>query len=229
MIWWGGCRADISAWSLDCHWACWSTSGCSCCAVTLLAHCLQEVLWQRLGKIFEQLHLSAVTVWHLQRVLVKKRDPLTHVCFMDAYLATEETPLPSDAAWCVRVGLAVRDARSEVSVAHSLGIPSAHVAARGASCGSSAFLQASLKALGWFACLPMCSGAAVHRACSLLHSLLSDLSGVALSPQAIEDCKSPFWLSLPMGAAIVVDVDLQTAGGQGLVWTTAFPRRLGSG
>lgn len=63
----------------------------------------QEVLWQRLGKIFEQLHLSAVTVWHLQRVLVKKRDPLTHVCFMDAYLATEETPLPSDAAWDVMV------------------------------------------------------------------------------------------------------------------------------
>ena len=102
--------------SMDCHSVCCCTSGCSCCAVTLLAHRLQEVLWQRLGKSFEQLHWSAVTVWHLQRVLVKKRDPLTHVCFMDAYLATGETPLPSDAAWCVRVGPAVREACSEASV-----------------------------------------------------------------------------------------------------------------
>ena len=119
----------------DYQGACWSPSGCSCSAVTLLAPCLQEVLWQRLGKSFEQLHRSAVTVWHLQRVLVKKRDPLTHVCFMDAYLATEDTPLPSDAAWCVRVGPAVGEACSEASVAQFLGTgatPSTDVAAWGA-------------------------------------------------------------------------------------------------
>ena len=126
--------------SVDCHRAGCGTSDCSCRAVTLLALCLQEVLWQRLGKSFEQFHRSAVTVWHLQRVLVKKRDPLTHVCFMDAYLATEETPLPSDAAWCVCAGPAVREACPEVSVAHSLGTgatPSINVATWGATSANS--------------------------------------------------------------------------------------------
>ena len=31
-----------------------------------------------------------VALWHLQRVLAKKRDPFTHVCFLDLLLDAEE-------------------------------------------------------------------------------------------------------------------------------------------
>ena len=174
--------------SVDCHRACCGTSGCSCSAVTLLAHCLQEVLWQRLGKSFEQLHLSAVTVWHLQRVLVKKRDPLTHVCFMDAYLATEDTPLPSDAAWCVHVAPAVREARSRRVCSRvpwarepphkPMWLPGAPAAGLVAPAGLS---------LGWHGlhaiaqellCMPRASASD------------SVLSGVTLSPHALGGCKN---------------------------------------
>lgn len=43
----------------------------------------REALWQRLGNCMEQLHSIAVAVWHLQRVLSKKRDPFTHVLLLD--------------------------------------------------------------------------------------------------------------------------------------------------
>ena len=50
----------------------------------------QEVLWVRLGEAVEQLHASAVAVWHLQRVIAKKRDPLSHELFIDV---VQQTPL----------------------------------------------------------------------------------------------------------------------------------------
>nr|KYP73341.1 hypothetical protein KK1_005961 [Cajanus cajan] len=43
----------------------------------------REALWHRLGNCMDQLHSIAVAVWHLQRVLSKKRDPFTHVLLLD--------------------------------------------------------------------------------------------------------------------------------------------------
>lgn len=42
---------------------------------------------------------SAVEVWHLQRVLAKKRDPLSHTLFLDVVAPGEEDPLPLDRFW----------------------------------------------------------------------------------------------------------------------------------
>ena len=46
----------------------------------------------------EKLRLSLVAVWHVQRVLAKKRDPLTHVLFIDECL-NDDSPLPSEQIW----------------------------------------------------------------------------------------------------------------------------------
>lgn len=43
----------------------------------------RESLWQRMGNCMDQLHGIVVAVWHLQRVLAKKRDPISHVGFLD--------------------------------------------------------------------------------------------------------------------------------------------------
>lgn len=43
----------------------------------------KEALWARLGVCMDQLHSVVVGVWHLQRVLSKKRDPFTHVLLLD--------------------------------------------------------------------------------------------------------------------------------------------------
>lgn len=59
---------------------------------------LQEVLWQKLSLAAEQMHKSVVAVWHVQRVLAKKRDPLTHVLFIDECLE-EDAPLPTEHFW----------------------------------------------------------------------------------------------------------------------------------
>jgi len=39
------------------------------------------------AQALEALHAAAVAVWHLQRALAKKRDPLSHVAFADALAA----------------------------------------------------------------------------------------------------------------------------------------------
>lgn len=39
-------------------------------------------------------------MWHLQRVMAKKRDPLTHVLFLDVVLPDPRAPLPCDRVWC---------------------------------------------------------------------------------------------------------------------------------
>lgn len=42
-----------------------------------------EILWQRLEAAFETVKSDALKAWHLQRVLAKKRDPISHVLFLD--------------------------------------------------------------------------------------------------------------------------------------------------
>ena len=58
----------------------------------------QEGLWQGLSLFFDQLLQSATAVWHLQRVLAKKRDPLTHVLFLDT-LKADQQGLPLTQFW----------------------------------------------------------------------------------------------------------------------------------
>ncbi len=45
---------------------------------------------QALRDVLEQISSSTVAVWHLQRVVAKKRDPLTHVCFLDVLVGPGE-------------------------------------------------------------------------------------------------------------------------------------------
>ncbi|KAE9596335.1 putative oligomeric Golgi complex subunit 5 protein [Lupinus albus] len=58
----------------------------------------REALWQRLGNCMDQLHSIAVSVWHLQRVLSKKRDPFTHVLLLDEVIQ-EGDPMLTDRVW----------------------------------------------------------------------------------------------------------------------------------
>ena len=44
---------------------------------------VHEALWQELDSCMKLLHSTVVLVWHLQRVLNKKRDPLTLASFVD--------------------------------------------------------------------------------------------------------------------------------------------------
>ncbi|KAL8229611.1 hypothetical protein R6Q57_014511 [Mikania cordata] len=43
----------------------------------------KDALWQRMATCMDQLHSVVVAIWHLQRVLSKKRDPFTHVLLLD--------------------------------------------------------------------------------------------------------------------------------------------------
>ncbi|KAL9253236.1 Conserved oligomeric Golgi complex subunit 5-like protein [Drosera capensis] len=58
----------------------------------------KEALWQRMGACMDQLHLLVVAVWHLQRVLSKKRDPLTHVLLLDEVIQDGD-PMLTDRIW----------------------------------------------------------------------------------------------------------------------------------
>lgn len=58
----------------------------------------REALWQRLGNCMDQLHSITVAVWHLQRVLSKKRDPFTHVLLLDEVIQ-EGDPMLTDRVW----------------------------------------------------------------------------------------------------------------------------------
>jgi hypothetical protein len=61
-----------------------------------------SLMWCLCVQALEALHGATVAVWHLQRVLAKKRDPLSHVLFLDA-LEAVDAPLPLDLFWCVHV------------------------------------------------------------------------------------------------------------------------------
>ena len=66
---------------------------------------VQEALWERLHECLEQLWRTSVAVWHLQRVLMKKRDPLTHELFIDVVASRDvgtdngSGQLPLDRFW----------------------------------------------------------------------------------------------------------------------------------
>jgi hypothetical protein len=44
---------------------------------------VQDKLWQGLRSASDTFATGALAVWHLQRVVAKKRDPLSHVLFLD--------------------------------------------------------------------------------------------------------------------------------------------------
>lgn len=48
----------------------------------------RESLWQRMGPCMDQLHSVMIAVWHLQRVLSKKRDPISHSGFLEEVIKT---------------------------------------------------------------------------------------------------------------------------------------------
>ena len=44
----------------------------------------KSALWTRIDSLLERLYRGAIQIWNLQRVLSKKRDPLTHTRLLDA-------------------------------------------------------------------------------------------------------------------------------------------------
>lgn len=75
-------------------------ANCSVCVRNcLLPSFVQEVLWEKLGEALSALAAAVTAAWHAQRVLAKKRDPLSHALFLDE-VAPPGTPLPVDAFWC---------------------------------------------------------------------------------------------------------------------------------
>ncbi|MEW5299136.1 MAG: hypothetical protein WDW36_002180 [Sanguina aurantia] len=58
----------------------------------------QEKLWSGLREVSEQVLVATTAVWHLQRVVSRKKDPLTHVCFLDV-LVPPDQPLLAPRFW----------------------------------------------------------------------------------------------------------------------------------
>jgi conserved oligomeric Golgi complex subunit 5 len=65
-------------------------------------------MWTQLAQAMDVLRTAAAQVWHMQRVLAKKKDPLTHSVFLDTILAApftttkqqkEQPMLPLDSFW----------------------------------------------------------------------------------------------------------------------------------
>lgn len=61
---------------------------------------LQEVLWQGVAKALQSLQTCVVEACLLQRVLGKKRDPLSHDLFLDEVMGGG-APGPMAFLWCV--------------------------------------------------------------------------------------------------------------------------------
>ncbi len=59
---------------------------------------VQDALWSGLSRAFSQLQSAVVQVCLLQRVLGKKKDPLTHVLFLDEVTKHGQQP-PLTALW----------------------------------------------------------------------------------------------------------------------------------
>ncbi|VFQ84150.1 unnamed protein product [Cuscuta campestris] len=53
----------------------------------------KEALWQRMSSCMDQLHSIVVAIWHLQRVLSKKRDPFTHVLLLEEVMQDDDPML----------------------------------------------------------------------------------------------------------------------------------------
>lgn len=66
---------------------------------------LQDVLWERLGEACDNLWRAAMSAWHLQRVLMKKRDPISHQLFIDTFMNDQPgeamIKMPLDYFWYV--------------------------------------------------------------------------------------------------------------------------------
>ncbi|GJP61316.1 hypothetical protein CLOP_g18490 [Closterium sp. NIES-67] len=58
----------------------------------------REALWQRLTGCLDELARVMVLTWHLQRVMAKKRDPISHVVFLDHVLQSGDV-LPTERVW----------------------------------------------------------------------------------------------------------------------------------
>ncbi|CAI5501729.1 unnamed protein product [Closterium sp. Naga37s-1] len=58
----------------------------------------REALWQRLTGCLDELARVMVLTWHLQRVMAKKRDPISHVVFLDHVLQSGDL-LPTERVW----------------------------------------------------------------------------------------------------------------------------------
>lgn len=53
----------------------------------------QEKLWQRVRELATVMQTSVGAIWHLQQVVSKKRDPVSHVCFLDVIKPHSEEAL----------------------------------------------------------------------------------------------------------------------------------------
>lgn len=60
---------------------------------------VHDALWDRLGEALDTVRRAAVETWHLQRVLLKKRDPLSHELFIDVVAPEGGDLLPVDRFW----------------------------------------------------------------------------------------------------------------------------------
>ncbi|KAL9229884.1 hypothetical protein vseg_005301 [Gypsophila vaccaria] len=58
----------------------------------------KDGLWGRMSVCMEELHSVVVAVWHLQKVLSKKRDPFTHVLLLDDVIQEGDQML-TDRVW----------------------------------------------------------------------------------------------------------------------------------
>ena len=63
----------------------------------------QEKLWQGVRCVADMLVSGGVAVWHLQRVAAKKRDPISHVLFLDELCSSGGGEALTDNYWCVFV------------------------------------------------------------------------------------------------------------------------------
>lgn len=57
-----------------------------------------EALFKKIQDACDAVERISLSIWHLQRVLIKKRDPLTHEVFIDV-VTRDGTPLPLDRFW----------------------------------------------------------------------------------------------------------------------------------
>ena len=56
---------------------------------------VQDALWKALDDALNRMHTAAVAIWHLHRVVSKKRDPLTLTVFLDVIKVSLPLPLRS--------------------------------------------------------------------------------------------------------------------------------------
>jgi hypothetical protein len=103
-VWWRWClggRTRVEAEGIA-HKAQHRTCVCTSTTVPRFPLKLQSC-FTRLNRPVPALPLavccSAIEVWHLQRVLLKKRDPLSHTLFLDVVAPKESDPLPLERFW----------------------------------------------------------------------------------------------------------------------------------